>query len=62
MDIERIRKSAEEYVNKVIQIVQEPASNERVISEEGRRKMIDATMRVAGFGATKTGYTQKLSR
>jgi len=53
MDLDRIRKSAEEYVNKSLQIIQESGSLVGSISAEKRHEIINATMRVAGFDVGK---------
>jgi hypothetical protein len=47
MDILSARENAEEYVTKSLSIMRESGSV--LISEERRREMVDATMRVAGI-------------
>ena len=46
MDITNIRKSAEEYVAKSLQIMGQSGVVE--VSDDERREMVEATMRVAG--------------
>jgi hypothetical protein len=61
MDIADVRKNAEEYVAKSLQIMEKSGSV--VISEERRRDMVEATMRVAGVNAgTGPGLDGRLGR
>lgn len=53
MDITDLRKNAEEYVAKSLQIMEKSGSV--AISEERRREMVEATMRVAGVDTRNTG-------
>jgi hypothetical protein len=50
MDTDNVRKNAEDYIAKSLQIMK--ASGSVAISEEQRREMVKATMRVAGVEAS----------
>jgi Holliday junction resolvase RusA-like endonuclease len=51
MDIDNVRKHAEDYVAKSLRIMNDSGSVE--VSEEQRREMVKATMRVAGVVAAE---------
>ncbi len=53
MDIANVRKNAEEYVAKSLQIMEKSGSV--AITEERRREMVEATMRVAGVDIHRKG-------